>query len=90
MLELNKITVKEFAEIIKVDNEIVMNLMRECQTCSYTSKPYDNIKAKVQTIKFDDDTKDIIAKYIYCNMFNVHSARTFDSHRGWGITLRGC
>ena len=69
-VNFRKITVKEFAEMIDVDSNVISNLMRECSSCSYANKLYEAIVKNVENSKVPEDKRDVVSKFIYENLFN--------------------
>ena len=69
-MDLRQYTVKEFAEMINEDTEIILNLMRDNDHLGYTNKPYEGTVMAVQRAEVRESNKELIAKYIYTNLFN--------------------
>lgn len=89
MLDLRNYTTKEFAEMIDEKFETVYNLMRENDHLGYTINPYTNVIKAVQNSTIKDNNKEIVAKFIYTNLFNRPEHRFYDT-KGYTVTLRGC
>lgn len=87
MMDLRQYTVKEFAGIINEDVEIIKDLMRNNDHLGYTSKPYYNTVIAVQNSAIKDSNKEVVAKFIYTNLFNRPEHRFYDT-KGYSITLR--
>ena len=87
MMDLTKYTVKDFAEIIGEDVAVVQDLMRNNSHLGYTNKPYYHTVDVVQKSEVKESNKEIVAKYIYTNLFNRPEHRFYDSRRGWGPTV---
>ena len=87
MMDLRKYTVKDFAKEVGVDADLMMDLMKECQHLGYTTRPYFNVMLVVQRTNITSDKMEIVAKYLYTNLFNRPEHR-FYSTRGYSVTLR--
>ena len=87
MMDLTQYTTKEFAEAINEDAEVIKDLMRNNDHLGYTDKPYYNTVIAVQNSTIKDGNKEIVAKFIYTNLFNRPEHRFYDT-KGYGITLR--
>lgn len=87
MMDLRKYTTKEFAEMINEDFETVMDLMRNNNHLGYTDKPYYHTVMAVENSAIKDSNKEIVAKFIYTNLFNRPEHRFYDK-RGYSVTLR--
>lgn len=70
MMDLREYTVKEFANAINENMEIISQLMRESRYLGYTNNPYDNTVKAVQKSSIKDCNKEIVAKFIYTNLSN--------------------
>ena len=70
MMDLRQYTTKEFAEIINEDAEVITELMRNNDHLGYTDKPYYHTVMAVQNSTIKDNNKEIVAKFIYTNLFN--------------------
>jgi hypothetical protein len=86
MKDLRNYTVKEFAEIINEKAETIANLMRA--NVNYTNKPFESITETVKNSNVAEENKEIVADFIYANIFNRPAHRTY-STRGYSVTLRG-
>ena len=86
MKDLRNYTVKEFAEMINEKTEVITNLMRA--NVSYTNRPFENITETVKNSKVAEENKEIVADFIYSNIFN-RPAHRFYTTRGYSVTLRG-
>ena len=89
MMDLRKLTTKEFAEAVGVDYDTLRELMRECSHLGYTDKPYYHTTQYVLRASIKEEAREIVAKFIYTNLFNRPEHRFYDT-RGDSITLRGC
>lgn len=87
MMDLRKYTVKDFAEVINENAEIIQDLMRNNDHLGYTDKPYYYTVVAVQNSTVKESNREIIAKYIYTNLFNRPEHRFYNG-RGYGIELR--
>ena len=87
MMDLIKYTVKEFSEVIGEDATTIQNLMRNNNHLGYTNKPYYHTMIAVQNSPVKESNKEIVAKYIYTNLFNRPEHRFYDT-KGYSITLR--
>ena len=87
MMDLRQYTTKEFAETINEDVEVIKDLMRNNDHLGYTDKPYYHTVMAVQNSAIKDNNKEIVAKFIYTNLFNRPEHRFYDT-KGYGITLR--
>lgn len=86
MMDLRQYTVKEFAEAINEDVNVIMELMRNNKHLSYSNKPYSNVMQVVQNSTIKESNKEIVAKFIYTNLFNRPEHRFYDT-KGYTITL---
>ena len=86
MLDLRKYTTNEFAELIKEDVDTIRDLMRNNDHLGYTDKPYYHTVMAVQNSTVKDSNKEIVAKFIYTNLFNKPEHRFYDT-KGYSITL---
>ena len=89
MMDLRQYTVKDFAEAINEDATLIQDLMRENSHLGYTNKPYYHTVIAVQNSAVKETNREIVAKYIYTNLFNRPEHRFYNG-RGWGVELRGC
>ena len=87
MMDLRQHTVKEFANIINENSETIVELMRNNDHLGYTDKPYYHTVTAVQNSTIKDRNKEIVAKFIYTNLFNRPEHR-FYSCKGYSIELR--
>ena len=87
MMDLRQYTTKEFAEIVNEDVEVIKDLMRDNDHLGYTDKPYYYTVKAVQNSTIKDSNKEVVAKFIYTNLFNRPEHRFYDT-KGYGITLR--
>lgn len=88
MMDLTKLDTREFAELINEKVETIRELLRDNAHLGYTNKPYDNCVLAVANATVREDNKEIVAKYLYTNLFNRYEHRFYDT-RGYSITLRG-
>jgi hypothetical protein len=86
MLDLRKYTTNEFAELIKEDVDTIRSLMRNNDHLGYTDKPYYHTVMAVQNSTVKDSNKEIVAKFIYTNLFNRPEHRFYDT-KGYSIAL---
>ena len=70
MMDLRNYTVTEFAEKIGEDINVISQLMRDNDHLGYTNKPYYNTTIAVEQSTIKDCNKEVVAKYIYTNLFN--------------------
>lgn len=70
MIDLRQYTIKEFAQLINEDKAIIATLMRDNDHLGYTDKPYYYTMIAVQGSTVKDSNKEIVAKFIYTNLFN--------------------
>lgn len=87
MMDLTKLNTREFAELINENTETIRELLRDNAHLGYTTKPYDNCVLAVANTTVREDNKEIVAKYLYTNLFNRYEHRFYDT-RGYSITLR--
>lgn len=78
MLDLRMFTVKEFASVINEDVETIRELMRNNNHLGYTTNPYQHTVTAVQKSSIKDSNKEIVAKYLYTNLFNRPEHRFYD------------
>lgn len=81
-LDLREYTVKEFANIIGEDVNLIKELMRNNDHLGYTNNPYYNTVVAVQNSAIKEGNCEIVAKYIYTNLFN-RSEHRFYNGRGY-------
>ena len=89
MLDLRNNTTKELAEAIGENVEIITDLMKNNSHLGYTNKPYYHTVIAVQKSEIKDNNKEIVAKFIYTNLFNRPEHRFYDT-KGYTVELRGC
>lgn len=70
MIDLKQYTIKEFAQLINEDKAIIATLMSDNDHLGYTDKPYYYTMIAVQGSTVKDSNKEIVAKFIYTNLFN--------------------
>lgn len=87
MMDLRQYTTKEFAEVINEEVEVIKDLMRNNNHLGYTDKPYYHTVIAVEKSSIKDNNKEVVAKFIYTNLFNRPEHRFYDT-KGYGITLR--
>ena len=87
MMDLRQYTIKEFAEVIDEDVEVIRELMKNNDHLGYTNKPYYHTVIAVQNSTIKDSNKEIVAKFIYTNLFNRPEHRFYD-RKGYSIELR--
>lgn len=86
MLDLRNYTTKEFAKAINENAEIIADLMRNSNNLGYTNNPYNNTVMVVNKSSVKEENKEIVAKFIYTNLFNRPEHRFYDT-KGYSITL---
>ena len=86
-MDLTKYTVKDFAQAINEDATTIQTLMRDNDHLGYTNQPYYYTVVAVQNSTVKDTNKEVVAKYIYTNLFNRPEHRFYNG-RGKGIELR--
>ena len=82
MTDLRNYTTKEFAEMIGEDYNTVYNLMKNNDHLGYTSNPYYHTVRAVEKSDIKDCNKEIVAKFMYTNLFNRPEHRFYDT-RGY-------
>ena len=87
MMDLRKYTVREFAQAINEDATTIQTLMNNNDHLGYTDKPYYHTVVAVQNSTVKDNNKEVVAKFIYTNLFNRPEHRFYNG-RGKGIELR--
>ena len=70
MMDLRQYTVKEFAEIINEKAEVITELMRNNNHLGYSNRPYDDTVAMVQKAEIKVTNREVVAKFVYTNLFN--------------------
>ena len=86
MLDLRKLTTEEFAETINESVEVIRDLMRNNDHLGYTNNPYYHTVMAVQHSEIKEINYEIVAKYLYTNLFNRPEHRFYDT-KGYSITL---
>ena len=87
MLDLRKYTTTEFAEVINENAEVIIDLMRNNDHLGYTNNPYYHTMMAVQNSAIKDSNKEIVAKFIYTNLFNRPEHRFYDT-KGYSTISR--
>ncbi len=87
MLDLRQYTTKEFAEAINENAEVIKELMANNRHLGNTNKPYEYTVIAVNNSTIKEDNKEIVAKFIYTNLFNRPEHRFYDT-KGYTVTLR--
>lgn len=87
MLDLRQYTVKEFAEAINENAEIIKKLMANNKHLGNTNNPYHNTIIAVNNSTIKEGNKKIVTKFIYTNLFNRPEHRFYDT-KGYTITLK--
>ena len=87
MLDLRQCTIKEFAEAINENVEVIKELMTNNRHLGNTNKPYEYTVTAINNSNIKEDNKEIVAKFIYTNLFNRYEHRFYDT-KGYTITLR--
>ena len=82
MTDLRNYTTKEFAEMIGEDYNTVYNLMKNNDHLGYTNNPYYHTVIAVEKSDIKDCNKEIVAKFMYTNLFNRPEHRFYDT-RGY-------
>ena len=70
MMDLRQYTIKEFAEAIDENVEVIKDLMKNNGHLGYTNKPYYHTVVAVQNSTVRESNREVVAKYIYTNLFN--------------------
>lgn len=70
MMDLRNYTTKEFADKIGEDLNTIREIMRNNDHVGYTDKPFYHVSTAVQNSTIKDCNKEIVAKFIYTNLFN--------------------
>lgn len=86
MLDLRKLTVKDFANEIGEKFETIKNLMSDCSHLGYVNNPYASIVENVMNTNISNYNKEIVAKFIYTSICNRPEHRFYD-RKGYSITL---
>lgn len=84
-MDLTKYTVREFAQAINEDATTIQTLMNNNKHLSYTNKPYNNVVIAVNNSTVKDTNKEVVAKFVYTNLFNRPDHRFY---KGKGNELR--
>lgn len=79
MLDLRQYSTREFAEVINENAEVIIDLMRNNDHLGYTNNPYYYTVMAVQNSTIKDNNKEIVAKFIYTNLFNRPEHRFYDT-----------
>ena len=87
MMDLRNYTTNEFAKAINENTEVITDLMRNSANLGYTNNPYDNTVKAVEKTNVKEENKEIVAKFIYTNLFNRPEHRFYDT-KGYTVTLR--
>lgn len=87
MLDLKNYTTAEFAEEIGEDAETIKNLMKANDHLGYTNNPYYHTIMVVQNSTIKDGNKEIVAKFVYTNLFNKPEHRFYDT-KGYSTISR--
>lgn len=87
MLDLRKLTTKEFSQIVEIDFETMSDLMRDCSHLGYTNTPYAHIMKKVSNANIKEIAMEIVAKFIYTSVCNRPEHRFYNG-RGYALELR--
>lgn len=77
MMDLREYTVKEFANAINENMEVICQLMRDNRYLGYTNNPYENTVKAVQKSSIKDSNKETVAKFIHTNLFNSPKHRFY-------------
>ena len=87
MMDLRNYTVKEFAQLINEEENTVRELMRNNDHLGYTNKPYEYTVKAVQSSTIKESNKEIVAKFMYTNLFNRPEHRFYNG-RDYALELR--
>ena len=87
MLDLRQCTTKEFAKAINENAEVIKELMTNNKHLGNTNKPYEYTATAVNNSNIKEGNKEIVAKFIYTNLFNRYEHRFYDT-KGYTVTLR--
>lgn len=87
MMDLTKYSTRELAEMINEDADVIIDLMRNNDHLGYTNNPYYYTVMAVEKSTIKDNNKEIVAKFVYTNLFNRPEHRFYDT-KGYSITLR--
>ena len=79
MMDLRQYTTKEFAQTIGENTETIKDLMRNNDHLGYTNNPYYHTVMAVQNSTIKYSNKEIVAKFIYTNLFNKPEHRFYDT-----------
>lgn len=85
-MDLRKYTTNEFAKLINENVDTIRGLMKDNDHLGYTNNPYYHTVVAVQNSSVKDSNKEIVAKFIYTNLFNRPEHRFYDT-KGYSITL---
>ena len=85
-MDLRQYTTKEFAKVIGEDVEVIKELMKNNDHLGYTNNPYYHTVVAVQNSAIKDGNKEIVAKFIYTNLFNRPEHRIYDT-KGYSVAL---
>ena len=75
--ELRNYTVNEFAKEINENETVIRNLINNNQHLSYVSKAYENVTKVVKNSKVAEENREIVAQFIYVNLFNSPAMHRF-------------
>ena len=87
MMDLTKYTTREFAEMINENADVIIDLMRNNDHLGYTNNPYYYTVMAVEKSTIKDNNKEIVAKFVYTNLFNRPEHRFYDK-KGYSTTSR--
>ena len=86
-MDLTKYTTREFAEMINENADVIIDLMRNNDHLGYTNNPYYYTVMAVEKSTIKDNNKEIVAKFVYTNLFNRPEHRFYDK-KGYSTTSR--
>ena len=87
MMDLTKYSTRELAEMINEDADVIIDLMRNNDHLGYTNNPYYYTVMAVEKSTIKDNNKEIVAKFVYTNLFNRPEHRFYDK-KGYSTTSR--
>lgn len=87
MMDLKQYTTEKFATAIDENAETIKELMRKNDHLGYTDKPYYHTVMAVQNSPIKDSNKEVVAKFIYTNLFNRPEHRFYDT-KGYSTVSR--
>ena len=85
-----KLGVKEFAAIINVNEDNVLDWMSRTRNLSYATNRVYHLQNFVNKLELTDEQKTNVFNYLNMNMFNANAPVMFHNDRGWGPEVRSC